>query len=226
MTTVGTNGGPSAYGTYDQAGNVWQWNDLDTPGLSSGLRGGTWYDGGYADALSSSLRLTLQTSYEDIGTGFRIASSSNSFSLSNFVFVGDADNASDTTGYGSVSYNYYINKYCVTNDEYALFLNSVAITDSYGLYSLSMSDPKGGINRIGAPGSYSYISKINYGNKPVVWVSWFDCARYCNWLHNNKPAGAQNNSTTEDGAYTLNGSVTGNAVTKNIGAKYHIPTEN
>jgi YVTN family beta-propeller protein len=58
-------------------------------------------------------------------------------------------------------------------------------------------------------------------------LNWFKCARYCNWLHNNKPTGAQNNSTTEDGAYTLNGAWNnGNAFAKNAGAKYHIPTEN
>jgi formylglycine-generating enzyme required for sulfatase activity len=66
--------------------------------------------------------------------------------------------------------------------------------------------------------------KTNYGNKPVNLVSWFDCARYCNWLHNAKPTGSQNSITTEDGAYTLNGEISGDAVPKNAGAKYHIPT--
>jgi hypothetical protein len=89
-----------------------------------------------------------------------------------------------------------------------------------------MAAVRGGINRSGSSGSYTYTVKTNYGNKPVNWVSWFDCARYCNWLHNGKPTGAQNNSTTEDGAYTLNGAISGNAVAKNAGAKYHIPTEN
>ena len=89
-----------------------------------------------------------------------------------------------------------------------------------------MSAPRGGIDRVGVAGGYYYNVKNYYGNKPVNWLTWFSSARYCNWLHNNKPTGAQNNSTTEDGAYTLNGAVSGNSVAKKAGAKYHIPTEN
>jgi formylglycine-generating enzyme len=29
VTTVGTNGGPSAYGAFDVSGNLYEWNDLD-----------------------------------------------------------------------------------------------------------------------------------------------------------------------------------------------------
>jgi len=47
------------------------------------------------------------------------------------------------------------------------------------------------------------------GNKPVIFVSWFSAARYCNWLHNGKPSGIQDVSTTEDGAYALFGSNSG-----------------
>jgi formylglycine-generating enzyme required for sulfatase activity len=57
--------------------------------------------------------------------------------------------------------------------------------------------------------------------KPVNVVSWFDAARYCNWLHNGR-----GNGSTETGAYTLNGATSGNAVAKNPGALYWIPTEN
>ena len=38
VTTVGTNGGPSAYGAFDMTGNIWEWNDLDRNSSSS--RGG------------------------------------------------------------------------------------------------------------------------------------------------------------------------------------------
>ena len=33
----------------------------------------------------------------------------------------------------------------------------------------------------------------------------WDAVRFANWLHNGQPTGPQNASTTEDGAYTLNG---------------------
>ena len=65
------------------------------------------------------------------------------------------------------------------------------------------------------------------GPKPVVYVSFWDAARFANWLHNRKPSGAQNNSTTEDGAYTLRGqtSPSNASVTRNVGAQVFIPTE-
>jgi len=62
-------------------------------------------------------------------------------------------------------------------------------------------------------------------NKPVNYISWFRAARYCNWLHNNKPAGAQNISSTEDGSYSLNGAVTGVGIARNSEAKFWIPSE-
>jgi hypothetical protein len=41
----------------------------------------------------------------------------------------------------------------------------------------------------------------DYANRPVNYFSWGDAARFVNWLSN----GAQDLSTTEDGAYYLNG---------------------
>jgi formylglycine-generating enzyme required for sulfatase activity len=73
VTTVGTNGGPSAYEIYDMSGNVREWNDLDgTAGSSRGLRGGGW--SGNAFSLSSSDRVTTGPSFEFSSVGFRLAS--------------------------------------------------------------------------------------------------------------------------------------------------------
>ncbi len=73
VTTVGTNGGPSAYGTFDMSGSVYEWNDLTgAAGSSRGLRGGSWYD--TAGEMSSSGSYALNTSFEDRGSGFRLAS--------------------------------------------------------------------------------------------------------------------------------------------------------
>ena len=49
------------------------------------------------------------------------------------VTVGPAGNSADSTGLGSVSYEYHIGKYEVTNAQYVGFLNAVAATDRYGL---------------------------------------------------------------------------------------------
>jgi formylglycine-generating enzyme len=82
-----------------------------------------------------------------------------------------------------------------------------------------------GITRSGSSGSYTY-SVIGSGDRPITYVSWFDAARFANWLHNGQPTGAQDASTTEDGAYTLNGATSGTAPAKNVGATVWIPTEN
>ena len=216
VTTVGTNGGPSYYGTYDQSGNVLEWNDLAVATDSSrGLRGGVW-NGSLAFGLSSSIRGTFDPSDENIFIGFRLSSSLNPLNLPNFVTVGNPGNNNDATGYGAVDYTYQIGKYEVTNNEYVEFLNAVASTDTYGLYNSNMSsEARGGIIRSGSSGSYTYSTKPNMGNKPVNYVSWFDCARYCNWLSNGKPTGPQNKTTTESGVYPLYGKTT-SSVAKNL----------
>lgn len=220
LTTVGTNGGPSAYGTFDQNGQVNEWHDFTgSSGSSRRLRGGDW--GNSSFSLSSSNVFESAASDEFNYIGFRLASSSNPLSL-NFVTVGNIGNSNDSTGYGRVTYQYQIGKYLITNAEYAAFLNARAATDTYGLFSASMgSDARGGISRSGTSGSYTYATRGNRCAKPVNYVSWFDAARYANWLHNGMGAG-----DTETGAYTLNGATTGNAPAKNAGAKYWIPTEN
>ena len=239
VTSVGTNGRPSYYGCYDMNGNVWEWNDLNqTSSRDRGIRGGFWgccNRGPYAlGSDDSNITYRAQDRYDTFG--LRIASLTNPNNLPNFVLVGDAGNSSETipnrwrgpVTIGGVSYEYYINKYKVTNDEYALFLNSVASTDTYGLFGgmFGGSIVSRGIVRTGSSGSYVYSVKANYGNKPFTNINWFTCARYCNWLHNGKPTGAQNNSSTEDGAYFLNGFIGGNAIPKKAGAKYFLPTEN
>ncbi len=143
------------------------------------------------------------------------------------VPVGNAGNAADpTTGYGAVGYDYGIGKYEVTLNQYTEFLNAVAKTDTYGLYITTMGTGLNvrGISRIGASGNYSY-SVIGSGNRPVTLVSWYDSARFVNWLHNGQPTGLQTAGTTETGAYTLNGALSG-IITRNAGWMYGLPSEN
>jgi len=230
VTTVGSNGGPSVYGTFDQCGNLYEWNDLNGTSVSNlGLRGGRFNSTDIPFSISSSGTYSAIPDTESNGAGFRIASLTNPYSFIDFVKVGDANNIADTggsVGKGGVPYEYYIQKYLVTNIEYAAFLNAIGSSDPSGLYSVAMSDPRGGIVRSGSMGGYSYTVKTNYERKPVNNVSWFNCARYANWLHNNKPTGNQDSGTTEGGAYTLNGTNSGNSIAKNPDAKYYIPTEN
>jgi len=145
-----------------------------------------------------------------------------------FVAVANPGNANDTTGYGGVSYTYYIAKYTVTLSQYTAFLNAVAKTDTYTLYPPSSATDLNiaGISRSGASGSYSY-SVIGDGNRPVTYISWLDAARFANWLNNGQPIGlGEVAGTTEQGAYTLNGDTTSGLETKNANATYWIPSEN
>jgi formylglycine-generating enzyme len=153
------------------------------------------------------------------------------------VLVADVGNAPGVNGYGSVAYSYRIGKFEVTNAQYAEFLNSVAKTDPYGLFSESVSEATyGGIVRSGAPGSYSYAVKppaiglgfmgadYTYENKPIP-VNWYDAIRFANWMHNG-----QGDGDTETGAYTILGGtevpLNGEGITRNPGAKWFLTNEN
>jgi formylglycine-generating enzyme required for sulfatase activity len=147
------------------------------------------------------------------------------------VPIGNLGNAADPlTGNGSVGYQYRLGRTEVTVGQYTTFLNAVAANDVYGLYNTAMATDLqiAGINRTGVAGSYSY-SVIGSPNKPIAYVSWGDAARFANWLHNGMPTGAQNASTTEDGAYLLNGATTDDGlefVSRKAGATWFIPTLN
>ena len=138
------------------------------------------------------------------------------------VTVGDAGNAADTTTYGAVADVFAIGKYEVTIGQYTSFLNAVAATDTYSLYNPSMATNLNiaGITQAGISGSYSY-SVIGSGSRPISYVSWFDAARFANWMNNGATVGA----STETGAYTLNGATSGVNFTKNAGATWWIPSE-
>lgn len=94
-----------------------------------------------------------------------------------------------------------IAQYEVTNHQYVDFLNQVDPqgTNELALYSPNMSGTVG-LDRGGIAYSPSEIAGRKYATRPgreqwpVVWVSWFDAARFVNWL---------NTGDTERGAYDL-----------------------
>jgi formylglycine-generating enzyme required for sulfatase activity len=147
------------------------------------------------------------------------------------VTVGDAGNAADsTTGdYGAVADVFAIGKYEVTISQYSTFLNSVAsvTSDSYiiNLWNANMTSDlniagisRNGSGTLGSPYSYSVIGS---GNRPISYVSWFEAARFANWMNN----GAINGANTETGAYTLNGATNGVGFTVNPGATWFLPSQ-
>lgn len=139
------------------------------------------------------------------------------------VTVGNAGNGADDTGFGAVDYGYDIGKYEVTAGQYAEFLNAKAAKDTYGLYNPSMTEPfyGCGITQSGSAGSYIYSVTPGMANHPVNYVSFWDAARFTNWLHNGQGGG-----DTEIGAYMLTaGGMSANTIVKNAGAKWWVPSE-
>jgi formylglycine-generating enzyme required for sulfatase activity len=137
-------------------------------------------------------------------------------------------NNPDNLRFGSVPYVYRIGKYEVTNEQYVEFLNAVAVADSFDLYNGLMASPRGGIDRTGVSGAFSYTTRPNMGNKPVNFVSFWDAARFANWLHNGQPNESENPLATEYGAYSLGGVASPNneSILRNSGARWFLPTEN
>jgi formylglycine-generating enzyme required for sulfatase activity len=142
-----------------------------------------------------------------------------------WVTVGDPGNACDIQPqgcFGAVAYEYRVSKYETTNAQYAEFLNAVADADPNGLYNTSMGSGLGGITRSGSSPSYTYTAVAGRENKPVVYVSFYDSLRFANWLHNGQPTGAQDSTTTENGAYDMS---LGSSVVREAGAKVFLTSE-
>ena len=157
------------------------------------------------------------------------------------VLIGNPNNPGDpTTGenFGAVPYTFEIGKYDVKIAQYAAFLNAVATNPNAnpaitGLWITEMGDPTEDPGALIArtnnatTGTYSYSVvtnstwKTNSGNRPICWVSWFDAARFANWMHN----GATNGADTETGAYTLTNYQTEGYVARNNNATWWIPSE-
>jgi formylglycine-generating enzyme len=153
------------------------------------------------------------------------------------VTVGNPGNAGEWSGgsyggygpdriCGAVGYNYQIGKYEITAGQYTEFLNAKAKSDPYRLYSTNMANPDNyvwgcNIQRLGNDGSYAYSVASDWVNRPVNYVSFWDAARFTNWLNNG-----QGNGDTETGAYTLNSynGYDGRAIARNAGAQWFLPS--
>jgi sulfatase modifying factor 1 len=136
----------------------------------------------------------------------------------NFVTVEAAGNAANTNGRGAVGYDFNIQEMEVTNAQYVTFLNSVDPTGSntLGLYNSSMTSSfRGGILNSGSTNGARYLSKNEFANRPVNFVSWNDAARFVNWV-------ATSGTSTETGAYQMSSSTPN---TRLAGAKFWLPSQ-
>ena len=193
VSTVGSNGLPSYYGTYDQNGNVAEWiedNSIASTSSSQYVAGGSWrteIDNSIgASGLKNIQSLVRASGYDNVG--FRIASQYSLTDTNNisttlnlqFSSVSNPNNISDNgtlylydgseylpiefNSLGTVDKNYRIGKYEVTNQQYVHFLNAVATTNDRGLFKSNMSSSAiGGITRIGDGSSTPYEYSVKSG---------------------------------------------------------------
>lgn len=131
---------------------------------------------------------------------------------------------------GDVFQNYRIGTYEVTNSQYRSFLNAVDPdgTNQYGIYNSQMtSNQLGGINfDQGLAKGAKYSLKAGMENKPVNFVSWYDAARFTNWMSNGSRILEKSDhgfGFTEAGAYDLLGSSTG-SFERNSGTPWWLPS--
>ena len=113
------------------------------------------------------------TVIENFGSG------ANAFTM-DFVTIGNPNNAADTTGSpnpaGSVAYTYSLGKYEVSRD----MITKANAVGSLGITMADMSSYGG-----------------NGVNRPATGITWYEAARYVNWL---------NTSTGGTAAYKFSGS--------------------
>jgi formylglycine-generating enzyme required for sulfatase activity len=119
-----------------------------------------------------------------------------------FVNVGNAGNAADTTGYGAVGYNYRVGKYEVTNAQWNTFVSLAGAPT-------------------GNDGGYASGSYFTGAQQPTNNVSWYEAAQFCNYL---------TSGDKYSGAYQFD--ISGNflgidrvASISTYGTTYVIPTE-
>ena len=142
---------------------------------------------------------------ETFGTG------ANAFTM-DFVTIGNPNNAADTTGSpnpaGSVAYTYNLGKYEVSRDQ-------ITKANSAGGLGITLYDMT--------------IFGGNGENRPATGISWYEAAKYVNWL---------NTSTGGTAAYKFDGSgnfqlwsstdagYNANNLFRNSLAKYWLPSSN
>jgi formylglycine-generating enzyme required for sulfatase activity len=254
---------PSPYGTLNQQGNVAEWVEEEIGAISAMVLGGSLFmnksslkrsykDGELPDHKLSTFGfrvarkeqiITGQIKVNKKNTPNKIVQKLTTKEPINpeYTLIDYEGNLSDpVNGYGAVDYKFYMSRYALTNKDYGYFLNDVArINDKHSLYNINMSTGVlGGIIRSSIGKHFSYAVKVGYENLPVTYVSWFDIARYVNYLHFGKPNKGEAILSTTEGNGSLGAYDTRNfpkasfykaeslPETRNIGAKFWIPTSN
>jgi sulfatase modifying factor 1 len=119
-----------------------------------------------------------------------------------FVTIGNAGNAADSTGYGSVGYDFSIGKYEVTNAQWNTFVSAAGAPTGTG-------------------GGYDVSAYFTGDQQPTNRLSWLEAAQFCNYLTTgDRYSGAYN--FDQSGTF-LN--IDRDSAVSAYGIAYVIPTE-
>jgi formylglycine-generating enzyme required for sulfatase activity len=151
-------------------------------------------------ALLAAFTFTTQPSAQADTFG----TSGNEFTI-NFVNIGNAGNAADTTGYGAVPYQYRVGTYEITQDA---------------------------ITKATASGMANVTAGAWTGNQPAANISWYEAAAFVNWLNTSTGNQAAYNLTFS-GSWSMTLWSSGNAwqaggenLYRHKDAFYFLPSEN
>ena len=153
-----------------------------------------------AAVLLTAFTLNIQPSAQADTFG----TSGNEFTI-DFVNIGNAGNAADTTTYGAVPYAYRVGKYEITQDA---------------------------ITKATASGMANVTAGAYTGNQPAATISWYEAAAFVNWLNTSTGKQAAYNLTfsgswsmalwSSEQAWTAGGT----NLYRNKDAFYFLPSEN
>ncbi len=129
----------------------------------------------------------------------------NEFTI-DFVDIGNAGNAADTTTYGAVPYEYRVGKYEISQDA---------------------------INKATASGMANVTAGAWTNGKPAATISWYEAAAFVNWLNTSTGNTAAYSLTFSNSAWSMALQSSSNAWTaggtnlyRNKNAFYFLPSEN
>lgn len=131
--------------------------------------------------------------------------SGNEFTI-DFVNIGNAGNAADTTSYGAVPYEYRVGKYEISQD------------------AITKATASGMANVTAGPWT---------GSQPATEISWFEAAAFVNWLNTSTGKTAAYDLAWDGSEWSMNlwssadaWQAGGENLYRNKGAFYFLPSEN
>ena len=152
-------------------------------------------------ALFATVTLSIQPSAQADTFG----TSGNEFTI-DFVNIGHAGNAADTTTYGAVPYEYRVGKYEISQDT---------------------------ITKATASGMANVTAGSWTGNQPAAYISWYEAAAFVNFLNTDSGKTAAYDLTINNGIWSMAlwsseqaWTAGGTNLYRNKDAYYFLPSEN